>query len=346
MKKTIFAIIFALSIASFSGVEAYSDGISAKAAIVYEPMSKTVLFEQAADEQLLVASTTKIMTALIVLENCSLGEKVDVKKEHTAVEGSSMYLRSDGEYTVEELLYGLMLASGNDAAAALADHTAGSMESFAALMNEKCRALALENTHFVNSHGLDAEGHFSSARDLAVITAAAMENESFCRIFSCRAYSVDGHTFVNHNKLLDTCQGCIGGKTGYTKKAGRTLVSCVEREGMRLICVTISAPDDWRDHAKLYDECFGTYEYIPVDVWEREIPIISGDKDSARLICQRAGAVAPKASQIEIIYHIPRFAFAPINAGDNAGYAEIKCENAVADRIDIFYGESVSRIKK
>ncbi len=346
MKKTIFAIIFAICAVSFGGIKVYSEGISAKSAIVYEPMSKTVLYEKSADEQMLVASTTKIMTALIVLENCSLDEKVEVKSEHTAVEGSSMYLRSDGEYTVEDLLYGLMLASGNDAAAALAEHTAGSMEGFAALMNAKCDSLALKNTHFVNAHGLDAEGHYSSARDLAVITAAAMENESFCRIFSCRSYSVAGHTFVNHNKLLDTCQGCIGGKTGYTKKAGRTLVSCVEREGMRLICVTISAPDDWRDHAKLYDECFGEYEYIPIDEERKEIPIISGEKDSARLILQRIGAVVPKASQAEIIYHLPRFVFAPINAGDKAGYAEIKCENAVTDRIDILYGESVFRVKK
>ena len=345
MKKTIFAIVFIICAFSLDAVEVYSDGISAKAAIVYEPMSQTVLYEKSADDQMLVASTTKIMTALIVLENCSPEEKVTVKSEHTKVEGSSMYLRCEGEYTVEDLLYGLMLASGNDAAAALAEHVAGSMEDFADLMNEKCRALALENTHFVNSHGLDAEGHYSSARDLAVITAAAMENESFCRIFSCRSYSVDGHTFVNHNKLLDTCQGCIGGKTGYTKKAGRVLVSCVEREGMRLICVTISDPDDWKDHARLYDKFFSEYKFFPLLEGVEGIPLVSEECESVGLRSSVAGAIISQKSDAEIIYHLPRFVFAPVRAGDKAGYAEITDAGGLSRFIDIYYGESVSRIK-
>lgn len=347
MKKTIFAIIFAVCAVSFGSIEVYStEEISAKSAIVYEPMSKTVLYEKSADEQMLVASTTKIMTALVVLENCTLDERVEVKSEHTAVEGSSMYLRTDGEYTVEDLLYGLMLASGNDAAAALAEHTAGSMESFAALMNEKCRSLDLENTHFVNAHGLDAEDHYSSAGDLALITAAAMENEVFCRIFSTASYTVDGKTFHNHNKLLSSCDGCIGGKTGYTKKAGRVLVSCVERYGMRLICVTVSAPDDWQDHMKLYDDCFREYKYVPLINEEDKIPLISGEKEYAKLNSSLGGAVVSKNLDTEVIYHLPRFVFAPVRAGEKAGYAEIRGENGYFKKIDIFYGESVSRIKK
>ena len=346
MKKTIFTIIFSLFVASFSGTEAYSDGISAKAAIVYEPISETVLFQKSADEQMLVASTTKIMTALVVLENCALDEAVCVKSEHTAVEGSSMHLRSGGEYTVEDLLYGLMLASGNDAAAALADHTAGSMEAFAGLMNEKCRELKLKNTHFENSHGLDADSHYSSARDLALITAAAMENETFCRIFSTVSYTVDGNTLVNHNKLLGSCLGCIGGKTGYTKKAGRVLVSCVEREGMRLICVTVSAPDDWNDHIKLYEDCFREYEYIPLFEGCFEIPVISGVKETAKLASLQSGAVVPRNSEAEIVYHLPRFVFAPVSCGDKVGYAEIKFENGTRDIFEIYFGESISRLKK
>ena len=346
MKKTIFAIIFIICAFSFDAVEVYSDGISAKAAIVYEPMSQTVLYEKSADDRMLVASTTKIMTALIVLENCTLEENVSVKSEHTKVEGSSMYLRCGGEYTVEDLLHGLMLASGNDAPAALADHVAGSMEDFAALMNEKCRELSLENTHFENAHGLDGEDHYSSARDLALLTAAAMENESFCRIFSCASYSVDGKVYHNHNKLLDSLPGCIGGKTGYTKKAGRVLVSCVERESMRLICVTISDPDDWKDHAELYDKLFAEYKFIPLLESVEDIPLVSGERKSVELCSSVAGAVISKNSDAEIIYHLPRFVFAPVRAGDRAGYAEITGAGGLSRIIDIYYGKDVSRIKR
>ena len=345
MKKTIFAIILIICAFSFDAVEAYSDGISAEAVIVYEPRSRSVLYEKSADKQMLVASTTKIMTALIVLENCSLEENVSVKSEHTKVEGSSMYLRCEGEYTVEDLLYGLMLASGNDAAAALADHIAGSMENFAALMNEKCEELSLENTHFANAHGLDEDSHYSSARDLALITAAAMENESFCRIFSCDSYCVDGNVLHNHNKLLNSCPGCIGGKTGYTKKAGRVLVSCVEREGMRLICVTISDPDDWKDHVGLYDKLFSEYRYIPLLENVKALPLVSGDRESVDLCSSVGGVVVSKNSDTEIIYHLPRFVFAPVRAGDKAGYAEITFSGASPRFLDIYYGENVSRIK-
>ncbi len=345
MKKTIFAIIFVVCAISLGTINVYSDGISAKSAIVYEPISQSVLYEKSADEQMLVASTTKIMTALIVLENCSLEENVCVKYEHTKVEGSSMYLRTGEDYTVEDLLHGLMLASGNDAAAALADHVAGSMENFAVLMNKKCRELSLENTHFVNAHGLDDENHYSSARDLALLTAAAMENETFCRIFACSSYSVGGNVFYNHNKLLDSCPGCIGGKTGYTKKAGRVLVSCVERDGMRLICVTISAPDDWKDHTELYDKLFAEYRYIPLFEALDSVPIISGERERVRLCPTVDGVVVSGKADTEIVYHLPRFVFAPVSEGNKAGYAEIRDGSGLTRLIDIYYGESVSRIK-
>lgn len=341
MKKTIFICLLSAIISSAGTTEVYSEGISAKSAIVYEPFSETVLFEKAADERMLVASTTKIMTAAIVIENCGLDEKVEVGVSHASVEGSSMYLRPGEDYTVGELLYGLMLASGNDAAAALADHVAGSMEDFAALMNEKCERLGLENTHFVNSHGLDAAEHYSSARDLAVITAYAMENPVFCEIFSCGFYTVKGAGFSNHNKLLTSCQGCIGGKTGYTEKAGRVLVSCVERDGMRLICVTISAPDDWDDHRELYDRCFEEYEYIPVLGESEKMELISGVCESSRICCEKPGIAAEKADEVSIRLHLPRFAFAPVLAGEKAGYAEIIQGGKTVDRLEIFYAETV-----
>ena len=316
--------------------------ISASAAIVVEPFTGTALYEKNADEQMLIASTTKIMTAMVVLERCALDEPVEVTMAHAAVEGSSMYLRPGEEYTVEDLLWGLMLASGNDAAAALADHCAGSMEAFAALMNEKCAALGLVNTHFANAHGLDAPEHYSTARDLAVITAAAMQNAKFCEIFATQAKTVRGVTYVNHNKLLGSCEGCIGGKTGYTNAAGRILVSCVEREGMRLICVTISDVNDWEDHATLYDGSFAAWRFqpLPGETW-RQIETVSGTQEYVRLVCGEAGVVVPKERDVRLSARLPRFVFAPVLAGAQAGEIDVVIDGATAQTVEVCYGETV-----
>lgn len=341
IKKYLFAWLFAALILACIEPNAMAEEISAKAAIVYEPVTGTVLYEKCADEPMLIASTTKIMTALVVIENCDLSEKVDITHEHAATEGSSMYLRPGGEYTVEDLLYGLMLASGNDAAAALAEHAAGSMEAFAGLMNAKCAALGLENTHFVNSHGLDAEGQYGSARDLALITAEAMKNGTFREIFATASYSVGGVTYYNHNKLLTSCTGCIGGKTGYTEKAGRILVSCVEREGMRLICVTISDPKDWEDHTALYEQCFSDYEFIALPGDESSLSVVSGSAPSVGLECARKGVVAAKSDCVSLRVHLPRFVFSPVFAGDKAGWVELIRGGRSAEKWDILYSETV-----
>ena len=169
--------------------------IAAASAIVIEPNTGMVMYEKDPDRRMLVASTTKIMTALVVLERCALDETVVPTAEHDAVEGSSMELVPGESYTVEELLYGLLLASGNDAAAALADHCGGSMAGFAALMNEKAASLGLENTHYENAHGLDAPEHYSTARDLALLTAAAMKNPVFAKIFGTLEYETHGVSY-------------------------------------------------------------------------------------------------------------------------------------------------------
>ena len=157
---------------------------------------------------------------------------------------------------METMLYGLLLASGNDAALAIAEHCCGSVEAFVGRMNEKAAALGLADTSFANPNGLDAQGHYSTARDMAVLTAHAMEHPTFARIASTSSAVVGGRTLTNHNKLLTSVDGCIGGKTGYTSKAGRTLVSCAERGGVRLVAVTLHDGDDWRDHAALYEYGF------------------------------------------------------------------------------------------
>lgn len=228
--------------------------VSATAAVLMDANMGQVLYEKNGDRQMLIASTTKIMTALVVLEHAAPDDVITVTPDHMA-EGSSMYLRAGETVRVEELLYGLLLCSGNDAALALTE-CAGGLTPFVALMNEKAAALGMAHTSFANPNGLDADGHYSTARDMAVLAAAAVENPTFRRICSSRSVTIGQRTMENHNRLLRQMEGCIGLKTGYTRAAGRTLVSCTERDGCRLVAVTLQDGNDWADHAALYDYGF------------------------------------------------------------------------------------------
>lgn len=228
--------------------------VSATAAVLMDADMGQVLYEKNGDRQMLIASTTKIMTALVVLEHAAPDDVITVTPNHMA-EGSSMYLRAGETVRVEELLYGLLLCSGNDAALALTE-CAGGLTPFVALMNEKAAALGMAHTSFANPNGLDADGHYSTARDMAVLAAAAVENPTFRRICSSRSVTIGQRTMENHNRLLRQVEGCVGLKTGYTQAAGRTLVSCTERDGCRLVAVTLRDGNDWADHAALYDYGF------------------------------------------------------------------------------------------
>ena len=345
MHKRVLTLLLAaaLLLCAVPAAHAEESKTSAASAIVYEPRTGTVLYEKEPDRRMLIASTTKIMTALVALEHCTMDELVPVTAAHAAVEGSSAYLMPGESYRAEELLYALLLVSGNDAAAALADHVGGSMAGFAALMNEKCAELGLENTHFVNSHGLDDPEHYSTARDLALLTAAAMENADFCRMFGAARYEEDGRTYVNHNKLLQSCPGCIGGKTGYTKAAGRILVSCTERDGLRLICVTVSDPDDWRDHAALYDALFAAWRYIPLPgSCAGRVPIVSGTRSYAALRAGVNGVLVPHDAEAEVRVLLPRFFFAPVLRGTQAGMAELWLGGERAGAYPLYFAESVT----
>ena len=228
--------------------------VSATAAVLMDADMGQVLYEKNGDRQMLIASTTKIMTALVVLEHAAPDDVITVTPDHMA-EGSSMYLRAGETVRVEELLYGLLLCSGNDAALALTE-CAGGLVPFVALMNEKAAALGMAHTSFANPNGLDADGHYSTALDMAVLAAAAVENPTFRRICSSRSVTIGQRTMENHNRLLRQVEGCVGLKTGYTRAAGRTLVSCAERDGCRLVAVTLQDGNDWADHAALYDYGF------------------------------------------------------------------------------------------
>ena len=228
--------------------------VSATAAVLMDADMGQVLYEKNGDRQMLIASTTKIMTALVVLEHAAPDDVITVTPDHMA-EGSSMYLKAGETVRVEELLYGLLLCSGNDAALALTE-CAGGLTPFVALMNEKAAALGMAHTSFANPNGLDADGHYSTARDMAVLAAAAVENPTFRRICSSRSVTIGQRTMENHNRLLRQVEGCVGLKTGYTQAAGRTLVSCTEQDGCRLVAVTLQDGNDWVDHAALYDYGF------------------------------------------------------------------------------------------
>lgn len=259
--KKIAALFTALLLTLSLAQPVFGLGCSAAAFVVMDADTGTVLYAQNAEKRHLIASTTKIMTALVVLETCDLDAVMTVPPEVQGVEGSSMYLRAGEELTARELLYGLMLHSGNDAATALAILCAGSEPAFVELMNETARALGLEQTRFANPHGLDDENNYSTAGDLAELTRYALRNETFARIVSTKAITAaGGRALKNHNKLLWHMEGCVGVKTGYTKAAGRVLVSAAKRNGRTLICVTIRDPDDWADHIALMDAGFGRYQ--------------------------------------------------------------------------------------
>ena len=216
-----------------------------------------MLYEQNAGQKMLIASTTKILTALVAIRHGDLNASVKVSREAAYTEGSSMYLKEGETLTLETLLYGLLLCSGNDAAVAIAQHVGGTVSGFVKLMNETAAELGMENSSFANPNGLDDEKHYSTARDMARLAACAVKNETLVRLCSTRSVTVGGRTMTNHNRLLRSIDGCIGLKTGYTRAAGRTLVSCVRRNGRTLVAVTLQDGNDWADHAALYEFGFG-----------------------------------------------------------------------------------------
>ena len=249
-----FLLVFAMLLLTFLPCQAEAIQLSATAAILMDADSGEILYEKDAGRRMRIASTTKIMTALVALDRARLTDTITVTAAHM-VEGSSMYLKPGETVTVEELLYGLMLCSGNDAALALAD-CCGGLEEFVQAMNDKAAELGMQDTSFANPNGLDDENHYSTARDMAVLAAYAAQNPTFRRICSTRTATVGSRTMTNHNKLLSQLEGCIGMKTGYTKAAGRTLVSCAQRDGCRLVAVTLCDGNDWADHKSLSEMGF------------------------------------------------------------------------------------------
>lgn len=271
MKKLCLALAVLFCISDFS-IKAEAMTVSAYSAIVIEADSGRVIFEKNPDERMAMASTTKIMTALLCLEEENIHTEFTVNPDAIMVEGTSMGLKKDDKVTLHTLAAGMLLASGNDAANAAAVRVAGTISEFAIMMNKRAQSIGMENTNFVTPSGLDDENHYSTARDMALLARVALLNPDFLSLCSQKSmklsYGNPPYTrwLSNHNKLLKTYDGCIGVKTGFTKKAGRCLVSAAERDGVRLICVTLKAPNDWDDHKKLLDYGFANVKKVSLPV--------------------------------------------------------------------------------
>ncbi|RDW19108.1 D-alanyl-D-alanine carboxypeptidase [Oceanobacillus arenosus] len=258
---TILTVLFIVSI--FPTVGQAAPNVSANNAVLIEQSTGRVLFEKNANDRASIASITKIMTALIAIESGKMDEKAKTSREAIYTEGSSIYLEQGEKMKLEDLVYGLMLRSGNDAAVSIAEHVGASEEGFVFLMNEKAKWLGMNNTNFENPHGLDSDNHYSSAYDMAILMRYAMQNEQFRTITGANSYRSENRSYswVNKNKLLTQLyEPTNGGKTGFTKKTGRTLVSSASKDGMDLIVVTLNAPDDWQDHINLYEWGFDHYK--------------------------------------------------------------------------------------
>ncbi len=346
IRSLVIAILVFFLLLLFTPVFAFAQlapPTQAKACIVLCADDGSTLYEKNADSRCLIASTTKLMTALVCLENDTPDDVFTAQERHCEVEGSSMYLKAGERYTVRELLLGLLLASGNDAALALAEHTAGSEEAFVLLMNWKAAILGLQDTHFDNPHGLDSPTHYSTARDLARLMCACMSNPAFRSLVSVHAADVAGQTLLNHNKLLNLCSGCLGGKTGYTRAAGRCLVSCCERDGMTLVCVTLSDPDDWNDHMRLYNWAYQNYAMHDLSgELSFDVPVVSGNREKVRAIpAPGTNLVLPKNRDTVFHAELPRFVFAPVNAGDAAGMLNYWKDDKTLVRFPLICAESV-----
>ena len=345
--KRLFAGTAAAQLAAvlFFPVKGYA--LSAEKAILADAATGRILYEKNADSRSLIASTTKIMTALVVCEQCNVLDRMRIPKEAVGIEGSSMYLQEGEVLTIQELLYGLMLHSGNDAAVALAIYCGGTVEGFAEMMNDKARQIGMQNSHFENPNGLDAPGHYSTARDLAMLAAYAMQNPIFSKTVSTKNITIGQRYLHNHNKLLWQVEGADGVKTGYTRAAGRILVSSALRDGRRLVAVTINAPDDWHDHAMLLEQGFSGFAHRNI-LQEGQIigslEIAGGDCGHVQLLAAEDFdyALAPD-EKVSLLIPGTGFVYAPVTAGADAGFVHVCVDGKSVGKVPLIYGATIEK---
>ncbi len=313
--------------------------ISASSACLIIGNTGEVIYEKNAYEKRGIASTTKIMTALVALENCDIYRKTKAKKEDVTIEGTSIGLKENDEIDLLTLVKGMLLESGNDAANVTATLVAGGKAEFALLMNKKAKELGMVNSSFKNPSGLTEEGHYSTAYDMALLTSFALLNEQFKAISKEKSFRVSygtpeyERTFYNHNKFLSMYEGAIGIKTGFTKASGRCLVSAAEKDGVTLVCVTLKAPDDWNDHKKLMNYGFS---HIKTDENSLSadsitVPVVNSKSHSVKLKPVKSFKIPyyGKKPEYTVTYCLPKFLYGGVSVGDYVGWAEVRAENGL-----------------
>ena len=369
LKKLVCVFICTLLIASMSIVVSSAENykshlllttpsLSAKSAVLLDASTKNIICQKDAHTKRAMASTTKIMTALVAAELCELDRIVSVNAGAVGVEGSSVYLYAGEKLTMYELLCAMLLESANDAAAAIAFEVGGSIDGFCDIMNNKAKELNLKNTHFTNPHGLYDEEHYTTAYELALIARELLEHEELRKIVSTKKMTIGTsdstqRVLYNHNKMLSMYDGAIGVKTGFTKKSGRCLVSAAERDGLTLIAVTIDAPDDWSDHKKLLDIGFENLSSLPLcekGNVATTLGVIGGKEESISLAyADTLSVTVPKYKASKIKYSIEcytRYLFAPISYGAVVGKAVFYLDGEIVATTELVSCAEIERRDK
>ncbi len=326
--------------------------LSAQSAVLYEPESGRFLYEKQADKPRAMASTTKLMTALVAAEILPLEREVTIPEQAVYVEGTALGLRGGDSITVNDLMIGMLLSSGNDAANALALLCSGSLPAFSKQMNEKAKILGMTNSYFVTPSGLDEGEHASTARDMALLGAAVLQVPALAQICAMQKATVRfgnpkrAVTIKNHNRLLSLYPETIGLKTGFTKKAGRCLVSAAKRDGVTLVAVTLQAPDDWNDHITLFE-----YGFSKVSAVEPSLPtlpllsVVGGEGNKVSLAVNSPKPMVllnEERKKLSVSLNLPAFVWAPVSSGQTVGVVVYQMDGCVVQTIPITVKNAVA----
>lgn len=354
LRKKWLCVLLCGWLGAFSVAGALECSVSAQACALIDAESGRVLYQVQGDTALPMASTTKIMTALVALEQGEMEDVVTIDAQSAGVEGSSLYLMEGEHLTLQQLLYGLMLESGNDAAVAIAAHVGGSVENFVGMMNDRAAQLGLSHTHFENPNGLPADGHQTTAVELARLAAEALRLEDFAAIVSTHKMQIPYRDqpgqfryLTNSNRLLQSYPGCIGVKTGYTKAAGRCLVSAAERDDIRLVCVTLNAPDDWQDHTMLLDAGFAEVErrtFVHQEEFCKQVPVVGGHGQQVQVVPAgdlTAVGLSEQLDRAEMEVQLPEFLYAPIHKGQQVGCVTITTADGIRQEVPLVATEEI-----
>ncbi|MBP9988471.1 MAG: D-alanyl-D-alanine carboxypeptidase [Ruminococcus sp.] len=350
MLKRLFSALIIILFLSVNCCALGSDDISAECAVVMDAQTGQVVFEKNAHKKHSMASTTKIMTSLLAVESGKLFDEITVNEKMVNVEGTSMGLKAGDSVSLEELVYGMLLPSGNDAANSTAVYLGGSTEKFVSEMNSRAKQIGMNNTNFVTPSGLDDDKHYSTAYDMALLSSQAVRSRNFLAICSAtKAKLTYGNPpyerwLYNHNRLLESYDGALGIKTGFTKKSGRCLCTYARRGSVGLIAVTLNDPDDWDDHRKMLNYAFENQKpkCFSVNIPER-ISVVGSNVNSVKISSVKYYSTAENLS---FKIYIKKFIYTPVKAGDIVGYIKVIFNNKVIDEINLTSSENADYCPK